>query len=67
MAPTATTITGTKALARLEYLTAEQAAELLQCSAEHIRRQIRLGNVPGVVRTVGLIRIRTDALLGRTS
>lgn len=54
-------------LTQLEYLTTEQAAILLQCTPEHIRRQIRAGKVPGVERKLGLVRIRTSELLANAS
>lgn len=50
-----------------DLLTTKEAAEYLNCSPEHVRRMIRAGRMPGVVLTeIGLIRIRTDALLGQS-
>ncbi len=43
-------------------LTIEQAAQVLQCSAEHLRRQARAGSLPGLVNVCGVYRVRTDAL-----
>jgi len=51
-------------LAQLPFLTADQVAVLLQCTPEHVRRQIRAGKVPGVERHLGVVRIRTSELLG---
>jgi predicted site-specific integrase-resolvase len=50
-------------LAELPYLTLEQTAQLLQCSTEHIRRQVRTGTLPGAVNVCGVYRVRTDELL----
>ena len=47
----------------LPLLTIEQAAQLLQCSPEHLRRQARAGTLPGLVTVCGVYRVRTDALL----
>lgn len=60
-----TTAVGTKALEGLTFLTVQQTSELLQCSKEHVYRQIRAGHVPGAEYVLGVWRIRTDALLGR--
>jgi hypothetical protein len=54
-------------MARLEdltYLTPRQVAVLLQCSEEHVRRQIRAGKVRGAEKILGVIRVRTSVLLG---
>jgi len=58
------TIIGTRQLEQLTYLTTAQAAELLQVSEEHIRRKIRKGEMPGVEKRLGVVRIRTSVLLG---
>jgi excisionase family DNA binding protein len=50
-------------LAEMPLLTIEQAAQLLQCSTEHLRRQARAGTLPGLVTMCGVYRVRTDALL----
>jgi excisionase family DNA binding protein len=50
-------------LVQLPFLTTEQVATLLQCSVEHVRRQVRLGKVPGVEVHLGVVRIRTTELL----
>jgi excisionase family DNA binding protein len=50
-------------LAELPYLTIEQAAQLLQVSPEHLRRQARAGTLPGLVTVVGVYRVRTNELL----
>jgi len=49
----------------LTYLTVKQAAELVQVTPEHIRRQIRAGKMPGAEYVLGVWRIRTAVLLGR--
>ena len=53
----------TAQLAEMPLLTIEQAAQLLQCSTEHLRRQARAGTLPGFVTVCGVYRVRTDALL----
>jgi excisionase family DNA binding protein len=58
------TIVGTRRLEEMTYLTCAQAAELLQVSEEHIRRKIRAGEMPGAEKRLGVIRVRTAALLG---
>jgi len=49
----------------LTYLTVKQAAELVEVTPEHIRRQIRAGKMPGAEYVLGVWRIRTAVLLGR--
>ncbi len=46
------TIVGTRQLEQLTYLTTPQAAELLQCSEEHIRK----GTLPGAQKVLGVTR-----------
>jgi hypothetical protein len=58
-------IEGTRYLESLTYLTMAQVAELLQVTEEHVRRQNRAGKLPGVETILGVVRVRTDALLGR--
>jgi excisionase family DNA binding protein len=53
-------------LAEMPLLTIEQAAQLLQCSSEHLRRQARAGTLPGLVNVAGIYRIRRSALLGES-
>jgi predicted site-specific integrase-resolvase len=50
-------------LAEMPLLTLDQAAQLLQCTTEHLRRQARAGTLPGLVTVCGVYRVRTDALL----
>jgi excisionase family DNA binding protein len=57
-------ITGTKHLEQLTFLTLDQVAELYQVSAEHIRRKVRSGEIPGVEKVLGVFRVRTAVLLG---
>ncbi len=54
-------------LAELPVLTLDQAAQLLQCSPEHLRRQARAGNLPGLVTVAGVYRVKADALLAGES
>lgn len=51
-------------LADLPVLTLDQAAQLLQCSAEHLRRQARAGTLPGLMVVAGVYRVHTAELLG---
>ena len=62
--PRRPSITGTKHLESLTYLTPTQVAELLQVHPETIRRKIRKGELPGVEHHAGVTRIRTSVLLG---
>ncbi len=54
-------------LVELPLLTIDQAAQLLQCSPEHLRRQARAGTLPGLVTMCGVYRIDRAKLLAGES
>ncbi|NOK36945.1 helix-turn-helix domain-containing protein [Corallococcus exercitus] len=50
-----------------EFLTVDEAADLLRVNRKTLYESIRLGQVPGVVRVGKSLRIRRAALVGSSS
>ncbi|MCP3060952.1 helix-turn-helix domain-containing protein [Myxococcus sp. K38C18041901] len=47
-----------------DFLTVDEAANLLRVNRKTLYEAIRLGSVPGVVRIGKALRVRRDALVG---